>query len=218
MSEASFDNLSRSTRHVTILRLFLILLEWNSTIAAVAQRRSVMVSTTPVTTTKDLEINNETYLSLQNICHENSVRCNHFLAFSSRFFVQQINRFSLWNCYKISSLWRFDLNKNSWRVHFFNEIYKISKLHAILQDAAGYTQEYYKRGLVYAEMLPCDFNRPFAGHITRNGFCWYLKLFNLSLFICKNVEKENSCYWLWNFSLFNYFCCEKNGQFLRKRI
>ena len=57
---------------------FLFLLEWNSTITTIAQRRCVVLFTKPVITTNDMEITLETYLSLQNIYPDNSVRRNYF--------------------------------------------------------------------------------------------------------------------------------------------
>ena len=133
-----------------------------------------MLFTKPVITTNDLEIIHETYLSLQKIYPDNSVRRNYFLAASSLF--NESTDFDFDIAMKLRPYGGLIGIDNSSMDRFLKDS-KILRLHAILHDAAGYIQEYCKQGPGYAYMLPCDINSPFAGHIIRIAFCWYTKLF-----------------------------------------
>ena len=133
-----------------------------------------MLFTKPVITTNDLEIIHETYLSLQNIYPENSVRRNYFLAACSLF--NESTDFDFDIAMKLRPYGGL-IGIDSSSMDRFLKDSEILRLHAILHDAAGYIQEYYNQGPVYAYMLPYDINSPFAGHITGIAFCWYTKLF-----------------------------------------
>ena len=133
-----------------------------------------MLFTKPVITANDLEIIHETYLSLQKIYPDNSVRRNYFLATCS--FFNESTDFVFDIAMKLRPYGGLIGIDNSSMDRFLKDS-KILRLHAILHDATGYIQEYYKQGPGYAYMLPCDINSPFAGHITGISFCWYRKLF-----------------------------------------
>ena len=133
-----------------------------------------MLFAKPVITTNDLEIIHKTYLSLQKIYPDNSVRRNYFLAACSLFNGSTDFDFDI--AMKLRPYGGLIGLDNSSMDRFLKDS-KILRLHAILHDAAGYIQEYYKQGPGYAYMLPCDINSPFAGHITGIAFCWYTKLF-----------------------------------------
>ena len=133
-----------------------------------------MLFTKPIITTNDLEIIHKTYLSLQKIYPDNSVRRNYFLAACSLFNGSTDFDFDI--AMKLRPYRGLIGIDNSSMDRFLKDS-KILRLHAILHDAAGYIQEHYEQGPGYAYMLPCDINSPFAGHITGIAFCWYTKLF-----------------------------------------
>ena len=135
-----------------------------------------MLFTKPVITTNDLEIIHETNLSLQKIYPDNSVRRHYFLAACSLF--NGSTDFDFYIAMKLRPYGVLIGIDNPSMDRFLKDS-KILRLHAILHDAAGYIQEYYRQrqGPGYAYMLPCDINSPFAGHITGIAFCLYTKLF-----------------------------------------
>ena len=139
-----------------------------------------MLFTKAVITTNALEIIHETYLSLQKIYPENSVRRNSFLAACSLF--NESIDFDFDIAMKIRFYGGLIGIDNSSTDRFLKDS-KILRLHAILHVAVGYIQQYYKQGPGYAYMLSCDINSPFARHITAfPASCWYTKLFKLISF------------------------------------
>ena len=102
-----------------------------------------MFFTKPVTTTNDLEIIHKTYLSLQNIYPDSSVRRKYFSAACSLF--NESTDFDFDIAMKLRPYGGLIGMDNSSMDHFLKDS-NILRLHAILHDAVRYIQEYNKQG------------------------------------------------------------------------
>ena len=126
-------------------------------------------------TSTDLEIIHEIYLIVKKTYPESSGRRNYFLnAFSLLFFSGEND-----SKYDVAIKLRpygglIGIDDSSLDNYLKNS--KILRLHAILNDAAGFVDEVYNTGPIYCYMLPWKCNSRLIGHLGGITFCLFVKL------------------------------------------
>ena len=78
-------------------------------------------------------------------------------------------------------------------LEFLFRCFKVIRLHAILNDAAGAVRSFTRKGRDYRYMVGRGPNSFFLGHVTGLLFCLYVKLFPPSIFNSVNFWSSMSC-------------------------
>ena len=126
-------------------------------------------------TSTDLEIIHARFITLKKTYPENTNRRNYFLAACSLFFFSTTYDIDYDVAIKLRPYGGLIGIENSSLDKYLSDS-KILRMHAVLQDAAGFVQEVYNTGPTYCYVLPWNCNSSLIARLSGLTFCLYIKL------------------------------------------